>query len=139
MTPLLHPFSKEDIAAAFPEKEQESSLKQISWGNARTVKAIVEQRGDSKAWTLPRAEMGKLKPVKLDAYDIEIIRARKLNGNNFKLCKPYVLAGLKNAETAKAVDMSLSFVERYSKPIKDANAQRFNHSPTEKKGRVHRI
>jgi len=129
--PIDHPFrvvNSEPSRIAVDPVEPEEERVSAKWGNrVETIKR--EFADDGAVWDRSTEEPNRLKPVDLDSFDWAVIRANNLSPNNFKLCKPYVLAQLAGdkltySEIGVILGFSESWVQRLGPRIKEAAKER---------------
>lgn len=121
--PPDHPFRKKAVqqTTIIDNIKEPDNIKDVTWGiDRKVVKAKTEVGDDFLSWEQLDKGKTKLSPADLDEYDMTVIRQKKINTNNYKLVKPYVLAGWTNEQIASVLNRSRSWVERLSPRVKDA-------------------
>ena len=129
--PTPHPFQRGHVSNVVDIPQAAPGVESVKWGQNRIVSATVQTQGTSIEWDTGDKGGDRLKPVDLDSYDMEVIRGRQINPSKYKLVKPYVIAGeWTNAEIAKVIGMSVSWVERMAPRVRDAAKLRRDASPS---------
>jgi hypothetical protein len=124
--PASHPYKVAEIPA-FDDQANDDlpvDIKNETWGKYDEKLVKRQTKDDGFEVDVVDKTAGRLPPVPLDNFDVDICRERQLNQNNYKLVKPYVLARRPkwtNKQAATALGVSLRFVETVSKSIKDAD------------------
>jgi hypothetical protein len=93
--PVKNPFLiKSDKVDFIPEEvEEEDPLEEVNWGGV-IVEAYKRSGEDFEEWEIPKMnDKRKLRSLDLDEFDMKVIREYKLDRVNYKLVKPYVVAG----------------------------------------------
>lgn len=129
-SPPDHPFKAvTKVVTPVTEHVEPDDIKSVNWGDNNVVKAKTEVGTDFMSWEQLDKGKTKLSPVDLDDYDMTIIRQKSINTNNYKLVKPYVVAGWSNEQIASVLGRSRSWVERLSPRVRDAAKLRNNPLP----------
>lgn len=129
--PVVHPFVK---SSEIPRQEEEveeddPTIEETLWGG-KVVKAKVKHDETGFEYDKDHGQRNKLKPIDLDKFDKDVLRAWNTNPKNakiqihsanYKLVKPYVLSkDYTYKEIALLMNKSISWVQRIGPRVKDA-------------------
>lgn len=129
---IPHPFTTNDKPSFVVSQDVEpiDNIISTTWGMSNIVKAKHTSNDKFEEWEIEGNRFVRLKAVDLDKFDIDIIRQRQINRANYKLVKPYVIAGTyTNSEIANVLSASKSWVERLTPRIKEAARNRTKTTP----------
>jgi DNA-directed RNA polymerase specialized sigma subunit len=120
------------------EVETVETVEAVKWGADRVVNATVRREVDGYEFEMQDASATKLRPVPIDDIDKQVVRewnaskpaTQQISLNNYKLIKPYVLAGDRTyKEIGIVLGLSESLVQRYGPRIKEAVKKRNKKVP----------